>query len=85
MALKVDKESVEAVIITEKLKILGCVYMFADERVTDFMESSVNQYLAVTDSVIYNLDSEKCVDRVAYLCVKKEHITAIYPVKHIKP
>ncbi len=85
MAIRVGKESVEAVILTEKLKIVGSVYMFADERVTDFMESSVNQYLAVTDSAIYNIDSEKCIDRTAYLCLKKEHITAIYPVNQIKP
>lgn len=85
MAIRVDKESVEAVILTERLKIVGCVYMSADERITDFMESTVSQYLAVTDCVIYNIDSEKCLDRTSYLCLKKEYITVIYPVNQIRP
>ncbi len=84
MAIRVEKESIEAVILTERLRIVGCVYMLMDERVTDFMESTANQYLAVTDGVIYNIDPEKCIDRIAYLCLKKEHITAIYPVNQIK-
>lgn len=83
MAIKVNKESVEAVILTEKLRIVGCIYMFVDERVTDFMESTINQYLALTDVSVYSLDTERCVDRTAYLCLKKEHVTAIYPVNQV--
>lgn len=79
MYVKIDKESIEVVIMTSTLKIVGTIYTLPQERLSDFMgESNVNN-LPVTNASIYNLADGTFIARTRFLSLNRDDVTVVFP------
>lgn len=79
MFVKIDKESFEVVILTEKLKIIGTIYTLPQERLTDFMDDASSNYLPVTGATIYNIDNGNLIAKTKFLSISRTEVIVIFP------
>lgn len=79
MFVKIDKESFEVVILTEKLKIIGTIYTLPQERLTDFMDDASSNYLPVTGATIYNIDDGNLIAKTKFLSISRTEVIVIFP------
>lgn len=83
MPVLVEKNIVDVVIFTAKLKIQGKIHLLARERVSDFMESEDGGFLPVTDGAIFHLDSGDLLYHASFLSLNRRDITLIFPAAQI--
>ncbi len=83
MPVLVEKDTVDVVIFTAKLKIQGKIHLLARERVSDFMESEEGGFLPVTDASIFHLDSGELLSHTSFLSLNRRDITLIFPASQL--
>jgi len=80
MALRVEKNKIEAVIYTQQYRIEGEVYIPRDSRFTDFMGADVKLgFIPATNGKIYALPKDKLLHTVPLLNVNKNFIVIAFP------
>lgn len=73
----ITKDAVPAIIQTLVTRVQGNVYVRINERVKDELNRG-EQFIAVTDGVIFNLQGQKLYD-AELLLVNRDHIIWIIP------
>lgn len=81
--MKIDKDSVEVVILTATMKIVGTVHTLPQERMSDFMADSSASTLPVTSASIFTLQDGKLLARTKFLSLHKKDVTVIFPASDI--
>ncbi|OKY76155.1 MAG: hypothetical protein BM485_02585 [Desulfobulbaceae bacterium DB1] len=80
MYVKIDKESIEVIVLTATTKIVGTIYTLPQERLTDFMsESGSSNTLPMTDASIYTLVDGKFIAKTKFLSLNKKDVSIIFP------
>lgn len=79
----ITKKSIQSKIQTITHQIEGTIYTRHDERIIDELMNE-NQFLAVTDAVIYDMNNEALIE-CEFLSLNKAHIIWIIPIEEIQP
>ncbi|MFH1216136.1 MAG: hypothetical protein V1706_06520 [Pseudomonadota bacterium] len=77
--MKIDKDSIEVVVLTATMKIVGTIYTLPQERLTDFMSESNSNTLPMTEASIYTLVDGKLIAKTKFLSLNKKDVTMIFP------
>ena len=77
MAPEFSKLSV--VIYTQHHRIEGEVMLQKGERLSDKLNVTERKFEAVTDAIVYAIDSSRLVHEVPFLAVNKEQMTLMLP------
>jgi len=78
----ITKKSIQSKIQTITHQIEGNIYTRHDERIIDELMTE-NQFLAVTDAVIYDMNNEVLIE-CEFLSINKAHIIWIIPMEEIQ-
>ena len=73
----ITKDVVPSIIQTLVSRIQGNLHVRVDERVKDELNRD-EQFLAITDAVVYNLHGEKVSD-AEFMLINRDHIIWIVP------
>lgn len=77
--LKAERIKQKAIIIVPKYKIQGILYLPPDTRLTDFINTA-RQFIPVTDASIYDLDSDKLIEKPDFVQLNRNYIISITPI-----
>jgi len=80
--LKVNKNRLWVVFITEHNRVEGEVNILDYGRLTDFMNAGDKHFVAVTHAKVYNLLEGKLVYAVDFLDINKNSIFIAFPVTY---
>lgn len=75
---RVEQDKVEVVVFIHNFMIEGTIYTLTKERLSDFLNVP-RQFIPVTGASIYLLPEKKLVDKVKFLDINKNYISAIFP------
>ncbi|MEW6009027.1 MAG: hypothetical protein AB1629_05275 [Candidatus Omnitrophota bacterium] len=79
--MKVERDLVKVVIITENFKLIGDIHVVPGGRVTDFLASRVSgNFIPVTDVKVYSTKDEKPILETKFLTVNASFIILLYPL-----
>ncbi|MFH1784158.1 MAG: hypothetical protein ABH868_04600 [bacterium] len=76
--VKVDQDHVHVVIFIQNFIIEGTIHTLMKERLSDFLNVS-RKFIPVTSASIYKLPEKELVDKVKFMDINKDYITAIFP------
>ncbi|MCX7870594.1 MAG: hypothetical protein N2485_03340 [bacterium] len=74
----VKKEPKRVVVYIDNYRIEGYMYLIPGARVVDEFNKS-NQFIPLTDCVIYDNTTSLEIDRVNFMVVNKNRITLVFP------
>ena len=74
----VKKEPKRVVVYIDNYRIEGYMYLIPGARVVDEFNKS-NQFIPLTDCVIYDNATSLEIDRVNFMVVNKNRITLVFP------
>jgi hypothetical protein len=77
---KKRREMSLVVLITERIRVEGEVHVRPGERLTDFMNTRDNQFIAVTHARVYDSLEGKLVFTVDFLDINRDSIIIAFPV-----
>ncbi len=75
---KVEQDKLDVVIFIQNFMIEGTIYTLTRERLSDFLNVP-RQFIPVTGADIYLLPEKRLVDKVKFLDINKNYISAIFP------
>ena len=76
--VKLEQDHVHVVIFIQNFMIEGIIHTLLKERLSDFLNVP-RQFIPVTRASIYKLPDKELVDKVKFLDLNKNYITAIFP------
>lgn len=76
----VKKHACPVVFLTDKYKIVGKIHISVNIRLNDFLLSS-NEFIPVTDAVVYDVSDDKELFQVEFISLKKSMINIAMEVK----
>lgn len=76
----VKKEPKRVVVYIDNYRIEGYMYLIPGARVVDEFNKS-NQFIPLTDCVIYDNTTSLEIDRVNFMVVNKNRITLVFPLE----
>ncbi len=74
----VKKEPKRVVVYIDNYRIEGYMYLIPGARIVDEFNKS-NQFIPLTDCVIYDNTTSLEIDRVNFMVVNKNRITLVFP------
>lgn len=75
----VKKEPKRVIIYIDNYKIEGYMYLIPGGRIVDEFNKS-NQFIPLTDCIIYDNATSLEIDRVNFMVVNKNRTTLIFPI-----
>lgn len=75
------KEHVRCMMVTGPWRIEGDVHVLSGSRLTDTLNSKANDFLAVTEATVYDIESGKQLFRPPYIAVNRTTISAVFPIE----
>jgi hypothetical protein len=76
---RIEKDSFEAVIYTNNMKLVGQVHVLPQERLTDFLGTTTLSFVPLTDVTFYDLRTQQMLGQSKFLSLNKSEIIIIYP------
>lgn len=81
---QVKKDSVDVIIRTSNERIEGSIFKVPETRVLEMLNRSTDNFLAVSNARIYNIETGKLLFGSDFLVVNKNHIvymveTSVFP------
>lgn len=76
-----SKDKVRCVMVATTWRIEGDVHVLAGSRLTDAMNSKAKDFIAVTDSVVFDASTGKELFRPSYVAVNRSSIAVIFPAE----
>lgn len=76
-----SKDRVRCVIVSGTWRIEGDVHVLAGSRLTDALNSKAKDFIAVTDSVVFDAVSGRELFRPPYLAVNRDAVSVVFPVE----
>ncbi len=79
--MKVERDLVKVVIITENYKLIGNIHVVPGGRVTDFLAARVaGNFIPVTDVKVYSAKDDKPIFETEFLTINANFIILLYPL-----
>ena len=75
---KVEQDKVDVVVFIHNFMIEGTIYTLTRERLSDFLNTH-RQFIPVTGASIYLLPDKKLLDKVEFLDINRNYISAVFP------
>lgn len=70
----VKKDTLEVIIRTSQETIEGSIYKYDKMRLLDMLNKSTDNFLAVSDAKVFNVESGKLLFTTAFMMVNKNYI-----------
>ena len=74
---KIEKEKMHVVIRTSDQKIEGFIYKMPQNRLLDMLNQGSENFIPVTNTRVFNVQTEKFLFETNFLAVNKNHISVI--------
>lgn len=76
-----SKDKVRCVVVVGNWRVEGDIHVLAGSRLTDALNSKAKDFIAVTDSVVFDATTGKEIFRPPYLAVNRDAMSVIFPVE----
>ncbi len=80
----ITKETVETYIQTARHTIIGQIHVRPDQRLKDALNEEHEEFLAVTDASVYDLQGEQLLFQSGFLIISHQHIEFLSPVEAVQ-
>ena len=67
-------------VITQHHKVVGEVHVLPANRLTDFMNQTDQNFIAVTNAEVYDLLTKETIGKLDFLSINKNYIAMIFPL-----
>lgn len=74
-----EHKKVSVVIYTQHHRIEGLVHLEKGERLSDKLNVTDRKFEAVTDAVVFSIETDRLVHEVPFLAVNKEQMALMLP------
>ncbi|MFH1201914.1 MAG: hypothetical protein V1674_03370 [Candidatus Omnitrophota bacterium] len=83
--MKIEKETIEVIVLTQYYRIEGTVHILPGGRITDFISSrNVENFIPVTNAKIYSTLQNKMLYHTDFLNLNTNFIALLLPKKNVK-
>ena len=83
--MKVEKEAIEVIVLTQFYKIEGIVHILPGGRLTDFITArTIENFIPVTDAKVYSTVDNKLLYETGFMNLNTNFVIVILPKKDIK-
>ncbi|MFN3995473.1 MAG: hypothetical protein ACK4GR_02960 [bacterium] len=76
----IKKEARRMVIFMEGYRIEGYMYLIPGGRLVDELNKNTT-FIPLTDCIIYDKDSSLEIDKVSFMVVNKNFVSAVFPTE----
>ena len=80
MAIKIKKERVPTLIITEHYKIEGYIFSIPGTRIVDELNKGKG-FVPISDATIQSIGTDTIIDKVDFLILNRDYIEMIIPLE----
>jgi hypothetical protein len=74
-----SKDRLRCVVVLQGWRVEGDVHVIAGSRLTDAMNAKSNEFIAVTDAVVFDINSGAELYRPPYIALNRGLVSAIFP------
>jgi hypothetical protein len=78
--MQTSKEKVAVVVLTGDWRVEGDIYVLAESRLTDALNSRSKDFMAITDATIQDAKTGSLIARTKFLDINRTAISIIYTI-----
>ena len=83
--MKVEKEAIEVIILTQNFRVEGTIHILPGGRLTDFITArTIENFIPITEAKIYSITSADLLYQTNFMNINTNFVILILPKRDIK-